>query len=61
MDTLTFIFDFGISGHLARMKDGVSDPRDFYNGNLDYVAMQFPLFKKSRCQYRLASLFQDGI
>lgn len=46
LDTLTFIFDFGISGHLARMKDGVSDPRDFYNGNLDYVAMQFPLFKK---------------
>lgn len=46
LDTLTFIFDFGISGHLARMKDGVSDPGDFYNGNLDYVAMQFPLFKK---------------
>lgn len=46
LDTLTFIFDFGVSGHLARMNDGVSGKKDFYNGNLDYVAMQFPLFKK---------------
>ncbi|MEA5129110.1 MAG: hypothetical protein VB074_13090 [Proteiniphilum sp.] len=46
LDTLTFIFDLGISGHMARMSDGVSDTRDFYNGNLDYVAIQFPLFRK---------------
>ena len=45
LDTLTFILDFGVSGHLARMKDGVNDPRDFYNGNFDYVAIQFPLLK----------------
>lgn len=45
IDTLTFIFDVGISGHLARMNDGTSDPRDFYNGNLDYVALQFPLLR----------------
>ena len=45
LDTLTFIFDYGVSAHLARMKDEENDPRNFYNGNLDYVAMQFPLFK----------------
>ncbi|WP_352423811.1 hypothetical protein [Proteiniphilum sp.] len=45
LDTLTFIFDLGISGHMARMSDGVTDTRDFYNGNLDYVAIQFPLFR----------------
>ncbi|WP_298649723.1 hypothetical protein [uncultured Proteiniphilum sp.] len=45
IDTLTFIFDVGVSGHLARMNDGTNDPRDFYNGNLDYVAMQFPLLR----------------
>lgn len=45
LDTLTFIFDVGVSGHLARMNDGMNS-RDFYNGNLDYVAMQFPLLRK---------------
>lgn len=45
LDSLTFIFDFGISGHMARMSDGVNPHRDFYNGNLDYVAIQFPLIR----------------
>lgn len=45
LDSLTFIFDMGVSGHLARMNDGINN-RDFYNGNLDYVAMQFPLVHK---------------
>ncbi len=45
IDTLTFIFDFGVSGHLARMNDGINTPTDFYNGNFDYVAIQFPLFR----------------
>ncbi len=44
LDSLTFIFDMGVSGHFARMDDGINN-RDFYNGNLDYVAIQFPLFK----------------
>ena len=44
LDSLTFIFDIGVSGHLARMDDGMNS-RDFYNGNLDYIAMQFPIFK----------------
>ena len=45
IDTLTFIFDMGVSGHLARMNDDVNEARDYYNGNFDYVAMQFPLFR----------------
>lgn len=45
IDTLTFIFDVGVSGHVARMDDGTNATRDFYNGNLDYVAMQFPLLR----------------
>src|SRR5690554_460974 len=45
LDSLTFIFDMGVSGHLAQMDDG-SNKRDYYNGNLDYVAIQFPLLRK---------------
>lgn len=44
IDSLTFIFDMGVSGHLAHMDDG-TNRRDFYNGNLDYIAIQFPLFR----------------
>ncbi|NMB05848.1 MAG: hypothetical protein GX976_05660 [Bacteroidales bacterium] len=44
LDSLTFIFDMGVSGHLAHMNDG-SNKRDYYNGNFDYVAMQFPLLR----------------
>ena len=45
LDSLTFIFDFGVSGQMARMNDGVNNPRDYYNGNLDYIAIQFPLLR----------------
>jgi hypothetical protein len=45
LDSLTFIFDFGISGHYSRLNDG-TNKQDFYNGNFDYVAIQFPLFRK---------------
>ena len=44
LDSLTFVFDFGVSGHLSRLDDGINN-RDFYNANLDYVAIQFPLLK----------------
>ncbi len=44
LDSLTFIFDFGISGHYARLNDGVNQ-QEFYNGNFDYVAIQFPLLR----------------
>ena len=44
LDSLTFVFDFGVSGHMSKMSDGINS-RNFYNANLDYVALQFPLFK----------------
>jgi hypothetical protein len=44
LDSLTFIFDLGVSAQLSSMSDGVNS-RDFYNGNLDYIALQFPLFR----------------
>ena len=44
IDSLTFILDFGLSGHLVNMDDGTNGNR-YYNANLDYIAMQFPLFR----------------
>jgi len=60
LDSLTFIFDFGISGHMARLNDNV-ETRDFYNGNLDYVAMQFPIIRKFAASVGLFALFKDGV
>lgn len=45
LDSLTFIFDLGISGHYASFSDGLHK-QHFYNGNLEYIAMQFPIFRK---------------
>lgn len=45
LDTLTFIFDMGVSAHYATYNDGIGK-QNFYNGNLDYIAMQFPLMRK---------------
>jgi hypothetical protein len=45
LDTLTFIFDIGVSGQYATYDDGGAK-QDFYNGNLDYIAMQFPIMRK---------------
>lgn len=45
LDTLTFIFDIGFSGQYSSQSDG-SNSRSFKNGNLDYIALQFPILKK---------------
>jgi hypothetical protein len=45
MDSLTFLFDFGASAQMSRFNDGTNKQRDF-NGNVEYMAMQFPLFKQ---------------
>ncbi len=45
LDSLTFIFDFGVSGHFATFSDGMNK-QHFYNGNLDYIAIQFPVLSK---------------
>jgi hypothetical protein len=60
LDTLTFIFDVGVSGNRARMNDGSNAPRNFYNGNLDYVAMQFPLLRNVGASIGLLPFSKTG-
>ena len=59
LDSLTFIFDFGVSGHMARLNDG-ENKRDFYNGNLDYVAIQFPLIRNFGASVGLLPFSKTG-
>ncbi len=42
MDSLTFIFDFGAMGQLSWFDDGANKQNDM-NGNVEYMAMQFPI------------------
>ncbi len=44
LDTLTMIFDFGVSAQYSELSDGLNK-QHFWNGNLDYVAIQFPLLR----------------
>ena len=45
MDSLTFIFDFGASGQVSWFSDGVNNERQM-NGNVEYMAMQFPITRR---------------
>ena len=45
LDTLTFVFDIGLSGHYAEFSDKINKEYKI-NGNLDYAAMQFPIVRK---------------
>ena len=45
MDSLTFLFDFGASGQLSWFDDGVNKQHNI-NGNVEYIAMQFPIHKR---------------
>jgi len=45
MDSMTFLFDFGASGQLSWFDDGTNKQNDV-NGNVEYMAMQFPLHKQ---------------
>ncbi len=45
MDSLTFLFDFGVTGQLSWFDDGNSRQHDF-NGNLEYIALQFPVHRR---------------
>ena len=44
MDSLTFLFDFGVAGQLSWFDDGNARQNDI-NGNVEYIAMQFPIHK----------------
>jgi len=45
VDSMTFMFDIGITGQMFFFKDGSNSERD-YNSSLDYITFQFPLTKK---------------
>lgn len=46
MDSLTFLFDFGASAQLSWFSDANGKQNDL-NGNVEYMAMQFPLHRKA--------------
>jgi hypothetical protein len=45
MDSMTFLFDFGASAQLSWFSDGTNKQNDI-NGNVEYMAMQFPLHRQ---------------
>lgn len=45
MDSLTFLFDFGVSGQVAWFYDGTNREHKM-NGNVEYFAMQFPIMRR---------------
>ena len=45
MDTVTFLFDVGANTQLSWYNDGTNKQNDF-NGNINYIAMQFLLTQK---------------
>lgn len=45
VDSMTFLFDFGISGQMSWYDDGTNKQKN-KNGNVEYIAMQFPITKR---------------
>ena len=45
VDSMTFMLDMGITGQLAWFNDDTDKDRKI-NGNIEYLAIQFPLYKK---------------
>ena len=52
MDSLTFLFDFGIAGQLSWFDDGNARQNDI-NGNVEYIAMQFPVHRRIALSFGL--------
>lgn len=46
MDSMTFIFDMGIHAQMSWYSDGDGNKQTNKNGNIEYLAMQFPLHKR---------------
>ena len=44
IDTLNFTVDMGVSIQYSDLSDGLNN-QTFYNGNFDYLAFQFPVFR----------------
>ena len=45
VDSLSFMFDVGMSGLMSMFSDGDGKKRTTFNGNLEYITMQFPIGK----------------
>lgn len=45
IDSMTFLFDFGVSGQMSWYDDGTHKQKN-KNGNVEYIAMQFPITKR---------------
>lgn len=45
MDSLTFLFDFGASAQLSWFDDGKNTQHNV-NGNVEYIALQFPITRR---------------
>jgi hypothetical protein len=45
MDSLTFLFDIGVAGQVSWFDDGTNKEKHL-NGNLEYIAMQFPIHRR---------------
>jgi hypothetical protein len=45
IDSMTFMFDMGITGRYAWFQDGLNKEKKI-NGSIEYLAMQFPLAKR---------------
>lgn len=45
MDSMTFILDFGVSAQMSWFDDQINKQSNT-NGNLEYIAMEFPLHKR---------------
>lgn len=43
-DTLNFTMEMGVSGQYSKLSDGINS-HSFENGNFDYLAFQFPVYK----------------
>ena len=46
IDSMTFLFDFGASVHASFYNDHTNKQHN-WNGNVDYMAMEFPLLKRA--------------
>jgi hypothetical protein len=45
VDTLTFLFDFGVAGQLSWFNDGINKEKHL-NGNLEYASLLFPVHQR---------------
>ncbi|MDR2385371.1 MAG: outer membrane protein transport protein [Tannerella sp.] len=59
IDTMTFLFDFGTSAQMSWFNDGTNKQHNI-NGNVEYMAMQFPLHRQIAMSAGLLPLSSVG-